>query len=64
MKKSDIKRLEGLVIKYALQRLKEWKREYPDGLLPKDHPSATRSKPGRKMIEACLELEDAMKRSK
>lgn len=49
--------LEREIVKYAMQRLKIWKREHPNGMYPEGHPQAMRHKCGRKMIEACLALE-------
>ena len=53
----EIGRLERDIVKYAMQRLRSWKKEHPEGLHPKGHPQACRHESGRKMIEACLALE-------
>ena len=49
--------MERAILKYAMQRLQFWKKENPEGVLPKGHPNAMRYACGRKMVEACLELE-------
>lgn len=45
-------KLEREIVKWAMVRLKEWKKENPGGL-----SGTFKSKTGRKMIEACLALE-------
>ena len=59
MSKPDISRLERNVIKYAMLRLKSWKKEYPQGLLPFGTPGGIRRKDGWHFVNACLELEKA-----
>lgn len=58
-KTTAIEKLERDIVKYAMQRLQKWKKDYPEGLRPQGHPQAIQSKSGRKMIEACLALEKA-----
>ena len=57
MTKKEIAKLERDIVRYAMQRLKLWKKDHPEGLLPRSQPRGIRSLPGWRLVRACLRLE-------
>ena len=59
MTKKEKAKLEAEIVKHAMLRLKEWEKNYPQGLLPRSHPDCIKNIHGWRMIRACLALKAA-----
>jgi hypothetical protein len=56
---TKIEKLERAALKALMLRTREWLKQYPDGLTPRDEPGAIRSTITRNFVKAALALYEA-----